>query len=174
MEERLMTDYMIPIIVLFIILYGFYKNVDLYESFLKGVKEGMHMVIKIFPTIFTMMIAVQVLINSNIVKDFTSILEPVLKFLKFPSELLTLAILRPISGTSSLVVMNDLLKVYGPDSYIGRVASIIQGSTDTTIYILGLYFSTFGIKKTKYALIAGLLADLSAIILSIVMVRIFF
>ena len=107
-----MTDYMIPIIVLFIILYGFYKNVDLYESFLKGVKEGMHMVIKIFPTIFTMMIAVQVLINSNIVKDFTSILEPVLKFLKFPSELLTLAILRPISGTSSLVVMNDLLKVY--------------------------------------------------------------
>ena len=169
-----MTNYIIPIIVLLIIIYGFYKKVDLYSSFLNGVKEGLQMIIKIFPTIFTMMISVQVLINSNIINDITSYLEPVLNILKFPKELFTLSILRPISGTSSLVVMNDLLKIYTPDSYIGRVASVIQGSTDTTIYILGLYFSAVGIKKTKYALPVGLLADLSAIILSIIVIKLLF
>ena len=169
-----MTDLIIPIIVLLIIIYGFYKKIDLYDSFLRGVKEGMHTVIKIFPTIFTMMLAVQVLLKSNIISDFTNILNPLFTILKFPGELFTLALLRPISGTSSLVVMNDLLRTYGPDSFIGRVASIIQGSTDTTIYILGLYFSSVGIKKSKYALIAGLLADLSAIILSVIIVKILF
>lgn len=134
----------------------------------------MHTVIKIFPTIFTMMLAVQVLLKSNIISDLTNILNPLFTILKFPGELFTLALLRPISGTSSLVVMNDLLRTYGPDSFIGRVASIIQGSTDTTIYILGLYFSSVGIKKSKYALIVGLLADLSAIILSVIIVKILF
>ena len=169
-----MTDLIIPIIVLLIIIYGFYKKIDLYDSFLRGVKEGMHTVIKIFPTIFTMMLAVQVLLKSNIISDFTNILNPLFTILKFPGELFTLALLRPISGTSALVVMNDLLRTYGPDSFIGRVASIIQGSTDTTIYILGLYFSSVGIKKSKYALIVGLLADLSAIILSVIIVKILF
>ena len=169
-----MTNFIIPIIVLLIIIYGFHKKIDLYDSFLKGVKEGMHLIIKIFPTIFTMMIAVQVLVNSNIINDLTKLLKPIFKILNFPSELFTLAMLRPISGTSSLVVMNDLLKTHGPDSFIGRVASVIQGSTDTTIYILGLYFSSVGIKKTKYALLAGLLADLCAIILSIAVIKIFF
>ena len=169
-----MSDFIIPVIVLLIILYGFYKKVDLYESFLKGVNEGMKMVIKIFPTIFTMMIAVEVLIHSNIIYDFTNFLKIILNFFNFPCELFSLALLRPISGTSSLVVMDNLLKVHGPDSYIGRIASVIQGSTDTTIYILGLYFSSVGIKKSKYALLAGLLADLCAIILSIVVVRVLF
>lgn len=169
-----MTNYIIPLIVLYIIIYGFIKKVDLYESFMDGVKEGINMIIKIFPTIFTMMIAVQVLVNSNIITNITNLLNPIFIFLRFPKELFSIAILRPISGTSSLVVMNDLLKIYGPDSFIGRVASIIQGSTDTTIYILGLYFSSVGIKKSKYALLAGLLADLSAIILSILVVRLLF
>ena len=169
-----MTNYIIPIIVLTIIIYGFYKKVDLYSSFLNGVKEGLQMIIKKFPTIFTMMISVQVLINSNIINDLTNYLEPIFDILKFPKELFALSILRPISGTSSLVVMNDLLKIYTPDSYIGRVASVIQGSTDTTIYILGLYFSAVGIKKTKYALPVGLLADLSAIILSIIVIKLLF
>lgn len=169
-----MTNFIIPLIVLIIIIYGFYKKIDIYASFLNGVKEGLKMILKIFPTIFTMMIAVQVLINSNIINNLTNYLEPILNILKFPKELLTLSLLRPISGTSSLVVMNNLLKIYGPDSYIGRVASVIQGSTDTTIYILGLYFSSIGIKKSKYALIAGLFADLCAIITSIIIIKILF
>ena len=82
--------------------------------------------------------------------------------------------MRPISGSSSLVLMNEILGTYGPDSYLGRIASIIQGSTDTTIYIITLYFSSIGIKKIKYSLIVGLLADLCAIILSIVVVNMLF
>ena len=169
-----MTSYIIPTIILIIILYGFYKNIDLYDSFLRGVKEGLHMIIKIFPTIFSMMIAVQVLINSNIINNITNYLEPLFNLIGFKKELFSLTMLRPISGTSSLVIMNNLLKVYGPDSYIGRVASVIQGSTDTTIYILGLYFSSVGIKKSKYALIAGLSADIFAIIISCLVIKLFF
>lgn len=169
-----MTNFIIPVIVLIIILYGFYKKIDIYESFLNGIKEGIYMIMQIFPTIFAMMIGVQVLISSHIIIDFTNFLIPFFKIIHFPKELFTLALLRPISGTSSLVVMNELFKTYGVDSYIGRVASLIQGGTDTTIYILGLYFSSVGIRKSKYALIVGLLADLSAVVLSVLMVKIFF
>ena len=82
--------------------------------------------------------------------------------------------MRPISGNSSLIIMDNLLKTYGPDSFIGRTASIIQGSSDTTIYIIGLYFSSVGIKKIKYSLIVGLLADLMAVIISIIVIRFLF
>mgnify|MGYP003294231001 CR=1 FL=1 len=92
----------------------------------------------------------------------------------FPREVFPLAILRPISGSSSLIVLNDILSKYGPDSFIGRVASVMQGSTDTTIYIISMYFSSIGIKKIKYSLVVGLIADVISIILSIIIVKIFF
>ena len=82
--------------------------------------------------------------------------------------------MRPISGSSSLILMNNILATYGPDSYLGRIASVIQGSTDTTIYIISLYYSSLGIKKIKYSLIVGLLADLCAVILSIIVINLLF
>ena len=169
-----MTHIVIPIIVLIIIFYGLIKNVEIYDVFLEGVVEGLKMVLKIFPTMFAMVMSIDVLIKSNILSDITILIEPFLEFLKFPKELVPLALMRPISGSSSLVLMNEILKSYGPDSYLGRIASIIQGSTDTTIYIITLYFSSIGIKKIKYSLIVGLLADLCAIILSVVVVNILF
>ena len=169
-----MTNFIIPNIVLFIIGYGFYKKIDIYDEFLKGVEEGLHMALKIFPNMFAMLIAVNVLIKSNLLSSIVDLLNPILNFLKFPKELLPIAIMRPISGSSSLMIMNDIFKIHGPDSFIGRVASLIQGSTDTTIYILSLYFSSIGIKKIKYALIVGLLADFCAIILSIIVIRLLF
>ena len=123
---------------------------------------------------FAMVIAIDVLVKSNIINDMTNIIEPILSLIHFPKELLSLAIMRPVSGSSSLVIMNDLLRTHGPDSYIGRIASVLQGSTDTTIYILSLYFSSVGIKKTRYALFVGLMADLCAIILSVVVIQLFF
>ena len=92
----------------------------------------------------------------------------------FPKEVFPLVILRPISGSSSLAMLSNILSKYGPDSFIGRVASVMQGSTDTTIYIISMYFSSIGIKKIKYSLVVGLLADLISVILSIIMVKIFF
>ena len=169
-----MINFFIPSIVLVVIIYGIHKKIDIYDVFLKGVKEGLQMILKIFPTMFAMVVAIDVLVKSNIINDITNIIEPVLSLMHFPKELLSLAIMRPISGSSSLVIMNNLLRTHGPDSYIGRIASVLQGSTDTTIYILSLYFSSVGIKKTRYALFVGLMADLCAIILSVVVIQLFF
>ena len=166
-----MTGVIIPFIVLFVILYGFLKKVDLYDNFLVGVKEGLSMALKIFPTIFAMTVCINIMLKSNIINDVVNFISPVLDFLKFPRELVTLSIMRPISGNSSLIIMDNLLKTYGPDSFIGRTASIIQGSSDTTIYIIGLYFSSVGIKKIKYSLVVGLLADLMAVIISVIVIR---
>lgn len=166
-----MAGVIIPFIVLFVILYGFLKKVDLYDNFLVGVKEGLSMALKIFPTIFAMTVCINIMLKSNIINDVVNFISPVLDFLKFPRELVTLSIMRPISGNSSLIIMDNLLKTYGPDSFIGRTASIIQGSSDTTIYIIGLYFSSVGIKKIKYSLVVGLLADLMAVIISVIVIR---
>ena len=169
-----MTNYIIPVVVLFIIFYGLIKDIDIYDVFLEGVKEGLGMVLKIFPTMFTMVMSVDVLVKSNFLSDITIFIKPILNFLGFPGELLPLAVMRPISGSSSLVLMNEIFKTYGVDSYLGRIASVIQGSTDTTIYIIGLYFSSIGIKKIRYSLVVGLMADLCAVILSVIMINLIF
>ena len=169
-----MTSIIIPSIVLFIILYGFFKNVSIYDKFLEGVMEGLSLALKIFPTMFAMVISINVLLKSNIINDMTNFISPVLDFIGYPKELISLAIMRPISGSSALVLMDNILKVNGPDSFVGRVASVLQGSTDTTIYVISLYFSSIGIKKIRYSLIVGLLADLAAVIISIVTVSLMF
>ena len=162
-----MTNIIIPLIVLYIISYGFIKNINIYDEFIKGVEEGLKLVLSIFPTIFAMSVAVNILINSNIINYIiTNIKIPLI-----PKELLPLAIMRPISGSSSFLILDNILKNIGPDTLTGKIASLMQGSTDTTIYILALYFSSVSIKKTKYALVVGLLTDMIAIVLSIIIVK---
>ena len=170
----MISNLIIPSIVLFIIIYGFKKKINIYDEFLIGVKEGLEISLKLFPTMFAIILAIDVLIKSNIINDLIFILKPILNFIRFPEELFLLGFMRPISGSSSLAILNDILFSSGPDSYIGRIASVIQGSTDTTIYIIGHYYSSIGIKKIKYSLIVGLLADLMAIILSVVVINILF
>ena len=165
-----MVNIFIPFIVLVVLIYGFYKKIDIYDIFLLGVEEGLEVALKIFPVMFSMMISINILIKSNIINDIVNIFRPVLMFLGYPKDLLPLAILRPISSSSSLVILNNIFKIHGVDSFIGRVASVLQGSTDTTVYILGLYFSSVKIKKIKYALIVGLLADFMAVVFSMVVV----
>lgn len=164
----------IPGIVFFIVFYGFCKKINIYDAFIDGVKEGLSMALKIFPTMFAMVVSIDVLIKSNALQAFAILIEPLCIKLSIPKEILPLAFVRPISGSSSLILMSNLLKTYGSDSFIGRIASLIQGSTDTTLYIIGLYFSSIGIKKIKYSLLVGLLADLFAIILSILVISFFF
>lgn len=169
-----MLNYFIPTVVIIIIIYGVYKKIDIFDTFLLGVKEGIKISINLFPTIFAMILAINVLLGSGIITNIGNILGNIFNKVNFPVEVLPLAILRTISGSSSLAVLNDILLRYGPDSYVGRVASVMQGSTDTTIYIIGMYFSSVGIRKIKYALIVGLIADVISVILSVIMVRIFF
>lgn len=162
------SNLIIPIITLIIIIYALYKKVNIYDEFLEGVKEGLKMSLDIFPSMFAIIISVTVLVRSNILNDIISLINIKL----FPKEILPIAILRPISSSSSLMILNDIMSSYGPDSLIGKIATIITGSTDTTIYIIGMYFSSIKVKKIKHSLIVGLLADLSCIIISILIVKI--
>lgn len=163
-----LSKIIIPLITIIVIVYALIKKVNIYDEFLEGVKEGIHIALEIFPSMFAMIVSVTVLIKSNFINDLTSLINT--NF--FPREILPIAILRPISSSSSIMILNNILGTYGPDSMIGKIASIITGSTDTTIYIIGMYYSSINIKYIRHSLIVGLLADFSCIIISIIIVNI--
>ena len=121
-----------------------------------------------------MVFAVNILLNSHIIEAVFKFIEPILNILNIPLSILPMSIVRPISGTASLAIMNDIFANFGPDSYIGRIASVLQGCTDTTIYVLALYFGSVKISKTKHALSTGLFADFIGIIASFIIVNNFF
>ena len=171
---RAISNLFIPFILVFVISYGLFKKTNVYESFISGVKDGFPLIMKMFPSLLAMILAINVFTNSGIVEDFFSFLKPALALLNIPFDILPIAIMRPISGSFGLALLNDLYTQYGPDSFISVLSSVIQGSSDTTIYIITLYFGTIGIKKIKYSLWAGLLADMVEVILSLIIVPLFF
>lgn len=164
----IISKIIIPLITIIVIIYALIKRIDIYDEFLIGVKEGLKLSLDIFPSMFAMIISVTVLVKSNFITDITSLINTNI----FPKEILPIAILRPISSSSSLMILNNILKTYGPDSIIGKIASIITGSTDTTIYIIGMYYTSVKIKKIRHSLLVGLLADLCCVVISIFIVNI--
>ncbi|MDD2203019.1 MAG: spore maturation protein [Bacilli bacterium] len=132
------------------------------------------MTINLFPYILAMIFSINIIVKSNIINDFLGLLKPLFDILRVPIEIIPMAIMRPVSGTATLALMNDIFIQYGVDSFLGRLASTIQGSTDTTIYILTLYFGFVGINKIRYAMWVGLAADLIGIVASIVVVSLVF
>lgn len=165
---------MLPLIVLTIIIYGIKKNTNIYEEFTKGATESFDMTLKLFPTLLAMILGINIFIKSGILEYALNIIKPLLNILKIPKEIIPLAILRPISGSSGIALLNTILETYGPENIISKMASVIQASTDTTLYIITLYFGTIGINKTKYALKAGILADIIGIISAIIISKIMF
>jgi len=161
----------IPIFILFVVYYGYRKKVNVYDSFLFGAKDGLKIVYNIFPAVLAMVFAVNLFMDSNVL---TFILNPISKLINLPSEILPLAALRPISGTASMTIMTNIFELYGPDSFAGRLASVLQGCTDTTIYVIALYYSTIKVSKIRYTLVIGLLADLVGIIMAFILTNIFF
>ncbi len=168
---NLISSLIIPIMVLVVVLYGIYKKVDIYDVFIEGAKEGFSMVLTVFPYLLGMILAINLFLNSNILSSLVNFLEPVLRIIGIPFDIIPMAIMRPISGTSTLAILNNIFSQYGPDSFIGRLASTIQGCTDTTFYVITLYFGSIGIKKIRYSLYVGLFADLVGIIASILIVK---
>lgn len=171
---NLISLWLIPVIIGFILIYGTIKKVPTYEVFVEGGKEGIQIAFSIIPYLVGMLVAITVFRESGALEFFTNALRPLLVALGIPPEIVPLAVIRPISGNAALGVTTDLIASYGPDSFIGRLASTMQGSTDTTFYILTVYFGAVGIKKMGDALKVGLLADLVAIIFSIIIVTIVF
>ena len=160
--------------VLFIIIYGFTKKIDIYDTFIEGVKESFSMILNLFPTFIAMILAINLFIDSGFLDFVLSFLKPLFSLIKVPVEILPLAIVRPISGSASLAYLNNIFSVHGPDSFIGLLSSVLQGCTDTTLYVISLYFGSIGIKKIRYSLFAGLCADLIGIVASIIIVNILF
>lgn len=169
-----MNNYILPIVVLFIVIYGIRKKINIYDSFIKGSKEGLEIGINIFPSILAIIFSSRILISSGFLSFFLNSIKPILNILSFPIEVFPLAILRPISGNASLSIMIDIFKNHGPDSYLGMLSSILQGCTETTLYVISLYFGTIGIKKIRHTLFVGLLVDLIGVIISIIMINLFF
>jgi len=165
---------LIPLIVLIIVLYGYKKKINIYDSFLNGAKEGLMTTFNIFPTIIAMIFAINVFLRSDFLIFALGFAEQFLLQFSLPLNILPMAILRPISGGASMAILNDILINSGPDSFAGRLASTIQGCTDTTFYVLAIYFGSVRIKKCGYALPVALAADLVSIITAIVVTAIFF
>lgn len=132
------------------------------------------MITNLFPTFIAMILAVNLFINSGFLNFVLSLLTPLFDLINIPVEIFPLAIIRPISGSASLAYLNNIFSKYGPDSFIGLLSSVMQGCTDTTLYIISLYFGSIGIKKIKYSMFVGLCADLIGILASITIVNIFF
>lgn len=169
-----MNNYILPILVLSIVIYGIYKKNNIYDSFIKGAKEGIEIGINIFPPLLAIIFSSSILISSGFIDYLLKLIGPLLDIVMFPKEVFPMAILRPISGNASLVLMTEVFSKYGVDTFLGKLASTLQGCTDTTLYVLSLYFGTVGIKKIKYSLYVGLITDLIGIIASIIIVRLMF
>ena len=170
----LISLWMIPIIIGFILLYATFKKVPTYETFVEGGKEGIKIAISIIPILVGMHVAISIFRAAGALDIQVESVRPAMQAIGIPAEIVPLSIIRPISGTAALGMTTDMIATYGPDSFMGRLASVLQGSTDTTLYVITVYFGAVGIKKMGDALKVGLLADVVGIIVSILVVTIFF
>ncbi len=158
--------YSVPVLVLIILGAGLLTEVKVYDTFVEGAKEGIATIIRILPPLVGLMTAVGVFRASGALDWIVYILKPAASFLGIPAETMPLALLRPVSGSASLALVADILKAYGPDSYIGRVASTMMGSTETIFYTLAVYYGSVGIRNIRYTLLAALIADGASVIAS--------
>jgi len=154
-----LSSWTIPAILVFIPLYAAAKRVPVYESFVEGAKDGFGTAVAIIPHLVGMMTAISMFRASGAMDAIAAAARPLTDGLGIPAEVLPLGLLRPITGAGSLAFASDLIRTFGPDSMIGRIASTIQGSTDTTLYVLTVYFGAVGIRRTRYALKVGLFSD---------------
>ena len=160
-----------PMVILFIIIYGVREKNKVFDSFLDGAKEGIKTTLSILPTLVGLFFAIGALRSSGVLDLITKIVSPLLNILNFPSELVPLSLLRPISGSGSIAVATDIMKNCGVDTLIGNIASTIMGSTETTLYTIAIYTSCVKVKKTRYILLAALTADVVGIIASNIVCR---
>ncbi|GAK06606.1 MULTISPECIES: spore maturation protein [Geomicrobium] len=166
--------YLIPVLLFVILATAIYKKVPAYETFVDGAKDGFQLAIGIIPPLVAMLVAISIFRASGALDFILAGIAPLLAMVGVPPDIVPLAIMRPLSGTGALGIMSDLIAVHGPDSLIGRMASTMQGSTDTTLYVITVYFGAVGIKKIGDALKVGLLADVCGLLAAIFFVVLVF
>ncbi len=168
------SDYIIPIVMCSILIYGLYRNVDIFGSFLDGAKEGLMTSLRIMPALVALMTAVGMFKASGALDVLTHFLSPLASVLHLPREVIPLAILRPISGSGAMAIFQDILKSHGADTLIGRVASVMQGSTETTFYTIAVYYGATKVSKTRHTLPSALTGDFVGFIMSAITVQLLF
>ncbi|MGN0462995.1 MAG: spore maturation protein [Ruminococcus sp.] len=164
-------ELIVPISVGFILLFGMIKRTKIFDAFIEGAIEGMHTLYMIIPTITGLVVAVEMLQKSGAIDLVCKMAEPLADFFNFPKEIVPMAVLRPVSGSGATALLTNIFENYGPDSFPGQIASVLAGSSETTIYAVTMYFGSVGITKTRHTLWVGLLADLTALVMSIVTVK---
>lgn len=162
----------IPATIIIIVIFGLKEKIKVFDTFLDGAKDGIKIVIELFPTLLGIFLAVGLLRNSGILDFIIAIISPITNLFGIPSQILPLVMLRPISGSASIGVAVDLMNNYGVDSLIGNIISTIMGSTETTFYVIAIYTSCVKIKKIRFAILVALLSDIVGIIVSVIVCRI--
>ena len=166
--------YAIPFIMVFVVCLGLIKKVKVYEAFTDGAKEGFSTAVTIIPFLVGMLVAIGVFRASGALDLITSAISPITEMIGMPGEVVPMALIRPLSGGGASGVMNDLMTTYGADSFIGTMASVMNGSTETTFYVIAVYFGAVGIKKTRHAVPSGLLADLAGLLTAVLVTNLMF
>lgn len=157
-----------------ILIHGYIKRVDLYECFVDGAKEGLKSAIKIMPYLIAIFLAIGVFRKSGAMDILVKVLSPIGKIVGIPKETIPLFVIRPISGSASLAMVQDIINNYGPDSFIGRVASTMMGSAETIFYTMAVYFGAVGVKDSRHTLPAALISHLAGAVASVIICRLIF
>lgn len=168
------SQLIIPLFILFVIVYGVIKKVRVYDSFISGAKDGVNVIIKIFPYLAAIFIAVKSFQYSGAYDYVKNIFSGVCSVFNIPMEVISISIIKPLSGSASLGVFTDIVKTTGADSMAAKISAVIMGSAETTFYVLSVYLGSVGIKKTKYLVPVCIIGDIFGIIVSIIIVRLFF
>lgn len=168
------SDYMIPFVIFYIVGFALLMKVPVFSEFTKGAEDGFKVVLNILPTLIGLMVAIGILRSSGTLNLLANLLKPLTQFLRFPSELVPLVTVKLFSSSAATSLVLDIFKEYGPDSYLGRLTSIIMSCTETVFYTMSIYFMTAGVKKTRYTLAGALLATLVGIVASTIITSILF
>lgn len=164
----LLSDLMIPLVLVYILFYGYSKKINVYESFCEGAKDGLKIVYKIIPTLIGLMVSVGVLRASGALDLLSNLVSPITDYLGYPKEAVPLTFMRLVSSSASTGILLDLFKNFGPDSFLGRFVSIMMSSTETVFYTMSVYFMAVKITKTKYTLAGALISNLAGVIASLI------
>lgn len=164
----------IPLVLLVFLGWGLFKKVKVYEVFVEGAKDGFNVAIRIIPYLVAMLAAIGIFRASGALELLISLLTPITSLIGMPPETLPMALMRPLSGSGSLGIMTELMNVHGPDSLIGIMASTMYGSSETTFYVLAVYFGAVGVKNTRHAVPTGLIADLAGMLAAVWIVNLLF
>lgn len=168
---RLISVIAVPLMITGIVAYGMSKKINVYDCFTEGARDGLESMLGVVAPLVGLMVAISMFRASGALELLSRILKPITDALGMPSDVLPLALLRPVSGSGSIALVTDILKNHGPDSAEGKIASVMMGSTETTFYTVAVYFGTVGIKHLRHTVKSALLADLTGMLLAVYVTR---